>query len=146
LRNIEDSGRSEYRALESCLEVLLAHLLKVKHQPEMQTNSWDLTIKEQRLRIQRLLRDNPGLKPKLPRAWEEAWAPALIQTQRETGLGAAAFPQENSFALDEVIASAGYCIAPKEAFAVGDPASASPWRRLYSRQYSWTAQPLRPVI
>jgi hypothetical protein len=103
IEEIEDLGRSEYRALGSRLEVLLMHLLKAKYQPEMHTKSWDLTIQEQRLRVHRLLRDNPGLKPKLPQAWEDAWKPALIQAQRETGLDAAAFPQENPFTLDEAI-------------------------------------------
>jgi Domain of unknown function DUF29 len=105
IEEIEDLGRSEYRALESRLEVLLMHLLKVRYQPEMHTKSWDLTIQEQRLRIQRLLRDNPGLKPKLPQAWEDAWEPALIQAQKETGLDSTAFPQENPFTLDEAIAT-----------------------------------------
>jgi Domain of unknown function DUF29 len=62
IEEIEDLGRSECRALGSRL-VLLTHLLKVKYQPEMHTKNWDLTIQEQRLRIHRLLRDNPGLKP-----------------------------------------------------------------------------------
>ncbi len=105
IEEIEDLGRSEYRALESRLEVLLMHLLKVEYQSEIYTKSWDLTIKEQRLRIQRLLRDNPGLKPKLPQAWEDAWEPALIQAQKETGLDAAAFPQTNPFTLEEAIAA-----------------------------------------
>jgi Domain of unknown function DUF29 len=105
IEEIEDLGRSEYRALGSRLEVVLMHLLKVRYQPEMHTKSWDLTLQEQRLRIQRLLRDNPGLKPKLPQAWEDAWEPALIQAQRETGLEATAFPQENPFTLDEAIAA-----------------------------------------
>ncbi len=70
----------------------------------MHTESWDLTIKEQRLRIQRLLRDNPGLKPKLPQAWEDAWEPALIQAQKETGLDSTAFPSENPFTLEDAIA------------------------------------------
>lgn len=104
IEEIEDLGRSEYRALGSRLEVLLMHLLKVKYQPEMHTKSWDLTIKEQRLRIHRLLRDNPGLKPKLPQAWEDAWEPALIQAQKETGLDSTAFPNENPFSLEDAIA------------------------------------------
>jgi Domain of unknown function DUF29 len=104
IEEIEGLGRSEYRALESRLEVLLMHLLKVKYQPEMHNKSWDLTVKEQRLRIQRLLRDNPGLKPKLSQVWEDAWEPALIQAQQETGLDAAAFPQTNPFNLEEAIA------------------------------------------
>lgn len=105
IEEIEDLGRSEYRALGSRLEVLLMHLLKAKYQPEMHTKSWDLTIQEQRLRIHRLLRDNPGLKSKLTQAWDDAWKPALIQAQKETGLDAAAFGQENPFTLDEVIAT-----------------------------------------
>jgi Domain of unknown function DUF29 len=105
IEEIEDLGRSEFRALGSRLEVLLMHLLKARYQPEMHTKSWDLTIQEQRLRIHRLLRDNPGLKPKLPQAWEDAWKPALIQAQRETGLDAAAFPLINPFTLDEAIAT-----------------------------------------
>jgi Domain of unknown function DUF29 len=105
IEEIEDLGRSEYRALESRLEALLMHLLKVRHQPEMHTKSWDLTIKEQRLRIQRLLRDNPGLKPKLPHAWEDAWEPALILAQKETGLDASVFPSENPFSLEEAISA-----------------------------------------
>ena len=105
IEEIEDLGRSEYRALGSRLEVLLTHLLKVKYQSEMYTKSWDLTIKEQRLRIQRLLRDNPGLKSKLPQAWEDAWEPALIQSQKETGLDAAAFPHTNPFTLEDAIAA-----------------------------------------
>jgi Domain of unknown function DUF29 len=105
IEEIEDLGRSEYRALGSRLEVLLMHLLKARYQQEMHTKSWDLTIQEQRLRIHRLLRDNPGLKPKLPQAWEDAWQPALIQAQRETGLDAADFPQENPFTLNEAIAT-----------------------------------------
>lgn len=105
IEEIEDLGRSEYRALGSRLEVVLTHLLKVRYQPEMHTKSWDLTIQEQRLRIQRLLRDNPGLKPKLPQVWEDAWEPALIEAQKETGLDATAFPQENPFTLDEAIAT-----------------------------------------
>jgi hypothetical protein len=105
IEEIEDLGRSEFRALGSRLEVLLMHLLKAKYQPEMQTKSWDLTIQEQRLRVYRLLRDNPGLKPKLPQAWEDAWKPALIQAQRETGLDTAAFPLTNPFTLDEAIST-----------------------------------------
>jgi hypothetical protein len=49
IEEIEDLGRSEYRALGSRLEVLLMHLLKTRYQPEMHIKSWDLTIQEQRL-------------------------------------------------------------------------------------------------
>jgi hypothetical protein len=105
VEEIEDLGRSEYRALESRLEILLVHLLKCQYQPELKTRSWELTITEQRLRIARLLRDNPGLKPKLPQLWQDAWEPALIATQKETGLSAEQLPPSNPFTLAEATKS-----------------------------------------
>jgi hypothetical protein len=47
---IEDMGRSERRQLESRLEILIMHLLKWQFQPNLRSRSWQLTIKEQRLR------------------------------------------------------------------------------------------------
>jgi hypothetical protein len=103
IEEIEDLGRSEYRALQSRLEVLLVHLLKVKYQPERHTKSWDLTIEEQYLRMRQLLEENLGLKPKLPEAWAKAWKLALIRAQKETGLDAGVFPSENPFTLEVVL-------------------------------------------
>ena len=48
---IEDMGRSEKRQLESRLELLIMHLLKWQFQPNLRSRSWQLTIKEQRLRL-----------------------------------------------------------------------------------------------
>ena len=57
---IEDMGKSEQRALESRLQVLICHLLKWKFQPEQRGNSWRATIKEQRLKIKRLFSESPS--------------------------------------------------------------------------------------
>ena len=57
-------GRSELNALLSRYAVLCAHILKSVAQPDRRARSWDLTIAEQRIEIARLLKDNPGLKPK----------------------------------------------------------------------------------
>ena len=48
---IEDMGNRHVDELESRLELLLIHLLKWKYQPNLQGNSWQYTIKEQRKRI-----------------------------------------------------------------------------------------------
>lgn len=63
---LESMGRSERRALENRLAVLLTHLLKWRYQSALRGTSWRVTIKEQRLQVQRLLRDNPSLQPQLP--------------------------------------------------------------------------------
>lgn len=60
---IESLGRQEKRELRSHLEVLLAHLLKGHYQPEQRSKSWIYTIREQRRRIERHLKENPSLKP-----------------------------------------------------------------------------------
>ena len=60
---IEDMGRSEKRELESRLEVLIMHLLKWQFQPNLRSRSWQLTIKEQRIRLEKLLKENPSLNP-----------------------------------------------------------------------------------
>ncbi|MDJ0680442.1 MAG: DUF29 domain-containing protein [Xenococcaceae cyanobacterium MO_167.B52] len=70
---IEDMGRSEKRQLESRLEVLIMHLLKWQFQPNLRSRSWQLTIKEQRLRLEKLLAENPSLKSKLTDTKEKVY-------------------------------------------------------------------------
>ncbi|MEA5449026.1 DUF29 domain-containing protein [Leptolyngbya sp. CCNP1308] len=45
---LDDMGRSEKRAVESNLEVLLRHLLKYQYQRDRRSNSWRFTILEHR--------------------------------------------------------------------------------------------------
>lgn len=48
---VEDMGNRYADELESRLEVLLMHLLKWNYQPDLQSNSWKYSIKEQRKRL-----------------------------------------------------------------------------------------------
>lgn len=89
---IEGMGRSEQQQLESRLTVLLLHLLKWRHQPNLRGNSWRLTIKEQRGRIIRHLRKNPSLKAALGETIADAYTDARIGAERETGLAEETFP------------------------------------------------------
>ena len=59
---IDDVGEEQYDKLESAFRVLMLHLLKRDHQPSMRSRSWTLTMREQRRRVERRLRKNPGLK------------------------------------------------------------------------------------
>ena len=65
LEEVESMGKSEKRELESRLEVLLTHLLKWHYQPNFQGKSWELTIRGQRAKSIRHLKENPSLKGQL---------------------------------------------------------------------------------
>ena len=96
IEELEDMGKSERRALESHLSVLLMHLLKWEHQPSMRSNSWKLSIENARQSIEDSIEDSPSLKPKLEedafiaRAYSKARRTAAI----ETGLELKTFPEQ----------------------------------------------------
>jgi hypothetical protein len=92
IEELEDMGRSERRALESRLTVLLMHLLKWQYQPDRRGRSWMATIDNQRLRVARLLRDNPSLTPQLPLIGTEAYESAVLDAVAETELDKSTFP------------------------------------------------------
>ncbi|ADE16084.1 protein of unknown function DUF29 [Nitrosococcus halophilus Nc 4] len=92
IEELEDMGGSERNELENRLTVLLMHLLKWKYQPNYRGRSWQLTLKEQRLKIKIRLKKSPSLKPRLPELGEDAYLVAVVAAARETGLDESAFP------------------------------------------------------
>jgi len=98
---IEDMGRSEKRQLESRLEILIMHLLKWQYQPNFRSRSWQLTVKEQRLRLEKLLNKNPSLKSSLTEAVTEVYPLATLGAERETGLSV--FPETCPYSLREIL-------------------------------------------
>ncbi|MBF0376010.1 MAG: DUF29 domain-containing protein [Desulfamplus sp.] len=85
---IEDVGKIEQRELANRMVVLIAHLLKWQFQPECQSRSWQLTIRNQRKAISIHLKEVPSLKVKLDDVqWLEIiWGDAVYQASKETGL------------------------------------------------------------
>ena len=65
---IDDVGEEQYDKLESAFRALMLHLLKRDHQPSRRSPSWTLIIREQRRRVERRLRKNPGLKSQVDEA------------------------------------------------------------------------------
>lgn len=100
---LEDMGGSKERELESRLGVLLAHLLKWVYQPERRGNSWRVTIREQRLRVARVIRKNPSLKSKLVEAFNEGYEDARLIAARETGMDEGVFPEASPFSLKDTL-------------------------------------------
>ena len=75
------------RELESRLAAVLLHLaVKVYAQPTQITRSWRLTIVEQQLAIDRLLKKLPSLRARAGTVLEEARPAALRLARAETGL------------------------------------------------------------
>lgn len=87
-----DVGKSEVRALESALELILMHMLKWDHQPDRRTRSSDNTIATQRERYARVLAENPGLKSRRSGALRRAYRIARNEASSETNLPRSAFP------------------------------------------------------
>ena len=100
---IEDMGRSEKRQLESRLEILIMHLLKWQFQPNLRSRSWQLTIKEQRLRLAKLLRENPSLKSSLDDLKEKIYPLAVISAEKETGLSS--FPETCPYEIIDMLSA-----------------------------------------
>ncbi|MGH8478801.1 MAG: DUF29 domain-containing protein [Gammaproteobacteria bacterium] len=101
---LEDMGRSEQKELRNRFSVLLAHLLKWRHQPQLTPNrSWALTIKEQRYQLRLLLKHSPGLKRMLDETFKEAYEIARIQAARESGLEEDLFPETCLWTVEQVM-------------------------------------------
>jgi hypothetical protein len=96
-------GREQFNKLESALRVLLLHMLKWDYQPERRGRSWWATIGEQRLRLNDLLADNPGLRPRIPEAVTRAYRRARLRAVKETDLDEARFPQACPYAWDDIV-------------------------------------------
>jgi hypothetical protein len=103
IEEIESMGRSEKRALESNLVVLLMHLLKYKYQPEKLSNSWLSTIFEHRRRLNKSLQDSPSLKKYFAENFMECYQDARQLAALETGLTLDTFAVESFLTADECL-------------------------------------------
>src|SRR5271169_6851417 len=100
---IDDVGEEQYDKLESALRVLMLHLLKWTHRSDSRSRSWTLTIREQRRRVLRQLRKNPGLRSRLDEALGDAYEDARDEASAETGLPLKVFPAERPFEYAEIM-------------------------------------------
>ncbi len=102
IEEIEDMGRSEKRAIESNLRVVLLHLLKWKYQPQQRSGSWRGSITEHRIRIRKALQDSPSLKNYLLDVFPETYQDATKIASQETGLELESFPTSCEWTLQQV--------------------------------------------
>jgi hypothetical protein len=103
VEEIESLGRQERRELTNRFGILLGHLLKWQHQPELQGKSWVATIREQRREIIKLLQRNPSLQPYQDEAVTDGYEQGLDLVVRETSLDYADLPSSCPYSLSEIL-------------------------------------------
>jgi len=103
IAEIEAMSRSEKRAMESNLRVILTHLLKWKYQSQQRSGSWGGSIVEHRIRIRKSLQDSPSLKNYLPEIISETYQDAVKIASRETSLEPIIFPTSCEWTLQQVL-------------------------------------------
>lgn len=100
---IESLGREQFNKLESTLRVLLLHMLKWDHQPERRSRSWALSVETQRIELQDVMGDNPGLRPRIPEAIARGYRKARLEAARETDLDKKVFPETCPYSFDDIV-------------------------------------------
>jgi hypothetical protein len=103
IEEIESLGRQEKRELVNRLIILVMHLLKWQYQPNKRSRSWELTIKIQRLDVEKLLLDNPSLKSYIKEAISSGYNKAILKAAQETGLAIEVFPSVCPYTWEELI-------------------------------------------
>ena len=98
-------SRSDHRALESHLQVLLVHLLKWCYQPtgHQTGHSWADSIREARTQVADGLQTHPGLHQHVPAIFGRAWRKARRDASRQTGLPVATSPVSCTWTMDQVL-------------------------------------------
>ncbi|HEV3183868.1 MAG TPA: DUF29 domain-containing protein [Xanthobacteraceae bacterium] len=100
---IESLGREQFNKLESAFRVLLLHILKWDYQPGRRSRSWIISIKQQRLEVDDVLADNPGLRPRIAEAIGRAYRKARLEAAKETDLEESAFPDACGYGFDDIM-------------------------------------------
>jgi hypothetical protein len=98
---LTDMAKRDRREVESRLRVLIAHLLKLVHQPKKRSRSWKLTVAQQRQELRRLL-SSRTLRRHAEKTLAGTYADGLEQAAIETGLPKSAFPAKCSYSLEQI--------------------------------------------
>ncbi len=103
VEEMESLGRRERQESENRLAILLGHLLKWQYQDSQRSNSWRATLRKQRRRIQKLLLENPSLKPYIATAIAEAYLDGRDLAIQETNLPDETFPIDCPYEFETAI-------------------------------------------
>jgi hypothetical protein len=102
IEELEDMGNNR-QELANRFIILIAHLLKWEYQPDNRSSSWKGSINEQRVRITRLIRSKPGLKPGLLNAIVDAYGDAVELASDDTSLAKSTFPTTCPYSPEQLL-------------------------------------------
>ncbi len=100
---IESMGRREKHSIRSYLFNVMLHLLKWRYQPERRGTSWNLSIRNGRHQIDRLMEDSPSLRPQLETLISKEYPQARKMAEIETDLPLETFPEQCPFTVEQVL-------------------------------------------
>lgn len=104
---IEDLGKSEKRAVQSHLETLIGHLLKLTYAltTSRQRNArlWENTVELARFRIRKLLDESPSLQNVLKQVADTAYHAARISARRSLGFARESLPETCPWTLEQLM-------------------------------------------
>jgi len=103
---IESMGRSQKSEIDSRLSVLLVHLLKWLCCPDLRERcerGWRLTIREQRKRLLRDIKDSPSLRPYVAEVFNDVYGDARLTAAAEADVPNSHIPAEPPFTLDQAL-------------------------------------------
>jgi len=100
---IETLGKSTRREMESRLRVIILHLMKWQWQDGLRSKSWTATLANQRDDLQKLLEENPSLRPQIAEMIPGAHQDALRDAYRETLLPPRYFPEACQYTVEQIL-------------------------------------------
>lgn len=101
---IESLSGSDRREILSRLEVLLEHLMKLAESPDPQPRrGWWLTVREQRKKIKRILRESPSLETYYSENFSDCYETARARAAYNLDIAESALPVDCPFDADQVL-------------------------------------------
>jgi hypothetical protein len=98
---IEELAAGQKRAVRSYLCVIFHHLLKFEVQPEMVSDSWQVSILDAGAELRQLLEDSPSLHHAVVLYEGQAYDQARKLAKADTGLPLSAFPETRTKSFDD---------------------------------------------
>jgi hypothetical protein len=101
---IESLPQSDRREILSRLEVLLVHLIKLAESPDPHPRrGWWLTVREQRKKIKRILRESPSLKTYFLENFSDAYETARERAAYNLDIAESMLPADCPYDADQVL-------------------------------------------
>jgi Domain of unknown function DUF29 len=103
IEEVEDLPQTGRTIVRSQLCILVAHLLKLKYQPQRAGESWRTSVRNARVEIAAHIENRPSLRRELPDLLARAYPEARRLAIKETGLSPRTFPTRSEWSPDQLL-------------------------------------------